>query len=162
MSSKTLKSYLIKTQQHLKDNFSDDDIPIEFWEFDDLDVIEEGFYFLAGELHVSDLEPESIAEGFLHLTYIFSWEMQCSSEGWDAFDNFSEIEINHLLMAYKFVGLETENLAIQKAFEAWQNNPDDEDAISKAYSSIDNKYSEDFDRIPYLVNYFIKNKSCFN
>jgi len=124
--------------------------------------VEEGFYFLSGELYLSDLETSKIPQDYVFLMHLFTWEQQCSSEGWDAFGNISEDDLLHIISAYKYAGLQDEALAISKAHATWQHCPDDEKAINKAYSSIPNEHSDDLDRIPYLINYFKNNRNLLH
>ena len=163
MNPDILNTYLEKTRDHLINNWkASPDLAMAFLTSDDEAIVEEGFYFLAGELNLSDIDASEIPRGYFLLTLLFCWEQSCSGEGWQAFESLEEHDVSSVIEAYKCVGLLDEAEGVTKAYQAWKSDPDDENTIGEAYAKIPNKYSEDFDRIPYLVNYLKNHEELFH
>lgn len=148
-----LTALLDKTRQHLTRVFKDE-VPACFWESDNMDAVEEGFYFLAGDLMLADIEAESVPLNFVHMMCLFMWEMESASGGWSAFNNLTAEECNRVLSAFEFVGLDDEAMAIGKARKVWELSAGNPDETRAAYESVPNNYSDESDRIPYLVQHF--------
>lgn len=149
------RNYLIKY------NDADEEISLEFWKCNDIDIVESGFYELSERLNIFDIiNIEKYPYGFFLVTLIFNWESQRSSEGLlVAFINMKNISNNffiELIKCYKYIKLEEEAKAIELAYFTFLSNPENENNINKAYKSVENEYSKDYERIPYIVEYLIK------
>jgi len=155
-------SELRATQTYLiKYNINHPNIPLDFWQYDDIDIIEDGFYELSESLPpINMIRVNHIPYGFFLASLIFSWECQRASEGLRiAFINLTNMSPNfftNLIQCYQYINLNEEATAIDLAYQTWLAHPDNESLINTNYRTVTNLYSEDYERIPYIVNFLIE------
>lgn len=139
-------------------SLNDQDFPLEFWQIHAADLREEGFYELAELLDENFSRDELMAlpQGYRVVRDLFTWESACANEGWVAFDNTPEGDMEPIFMAYRTVGLDGEADALHLAYEVWKTDPENYDAMGQAYGSIPHDYSDDMDRIPYLIQFLTR------
>ena len=133
-------------------------LPFAFWEIEDDEAFEFFITELSENIEMSDLGDHDFLElplGYGVCRYLLSFEFSCASEGWTAFANIDEQDLELVLYFYEKVGLKNEALAINAAYKAWMiavdSDEDSNNAASKAYKNVKNEYSDDDLRWAYLL-----------
>ncbi|MDE2421236.1 MAG: hypothetical protein KGO49_08685 [Gammaproteobacteria bacterium] len=132
------------------------DCKVEFWNELVGDELIDAFLELSGELKLSEIDEQSIPNGYINLAYVFDWESHCQFSGWLAIEN-NQDEMAKILSCYRNVGLSSEADALEAAVKVWFSSNQDHDAVGAAYSAIANEYSDEDKRFSYLAEYFSKN-----
>ena len=129
---------------------------VEFWNQLSGEELTDLLFELSSLLYDSDLNGEKLPLGYTYLTFIYHWESNCQFSGWYAIQNYHD-DLPVIIECYSKVGLVDEAKAINLAADKWFESDQDYDAVSEAYSAVDNKYSVDFERLEYLSQYFRDN-----
>ncbi|WP_020210275.1 hypothetical protein [Gilvimarinus chinensis] len=134
---------------------------IEFWRYLKEEDFLDSLFQLSDELMLSEIEESSLPEGYFLVAYIFNWETNCQFSDWYAIENKRD-EMEKIILCYREVGLYSEAAALTKAVKAWEVSQRDEAAVSLAYKSVSNKYSDEDVRFEYLADFFSRySDSCF-
>jgi|CXWL01.1.fsa_nt_gi hypothetical protein len=133
------------------------DVPLAFWQLDSGKAILDGFMDLAGRLKKSDIDLELLPKGYEIVALLFSWESECRSEGWGAFENTSEGDFERVCCLFGEVGLERESLSLRAQMISYQADPADIEALVSVGERMRHEYSDDLDRLEYLTQYLCDN-----
>ncbi len=130
--------------------------PLEIWKADDHRRWVDAFMEFGSLLYCSDIPEESLPPAYVHIAYLFDWEAQCQFNGWSAFENRAG-SIDRVFKSYSEIGLPAEAKALSAALKAWQDSEGSDEAVSAVYNEFRHEFSVDFDRLEYIVCYFIDN-----
>ncbi|NIB44368.1 hypothetical protein HBA55_32540 [Pseudomaricurvus alkylphenolicus] len=129
---------------------------LEFWNSLEGDELIDMMFKLSGELMMSDIDEDSIPEGYVLLAYIFYWETNCLFSGWYAIENKRD-EMDKIIRCYRKVGLNGEADALVKAVEVWFSSKQNHERVGTAYHSVPNDFEDEGARLTYLADYFARN-----
>jgi hypothetical protein len=129
-------------------------LPPEVWREPDHRRWVDAFLELGIALHDSDLDEASLPTGYVLVAWLFSWEAECQSEGWNAFA-WRERDFERIAQCYRDVGLADEAVALEHAYAEWQRSGGDPHATSAAYDQHRHALSGDLDRLEHLACHFI-------
>lgn len=117
------------------------EIPLAFWLITDDALLFDALQYLpsnvftqgglSGQGHTEE-EVEHLPEGFRILVTMFHLEDEFANEGWSGLGNLGDDGVAKVIAAYETVGLQDRAQALQRAYAAFQEDPDDERALKHA------------------------------
>jgi hypothetical protein len=117
------------------------EIPLAFWLITDDSLLFDSLQYLPSNVYVHggpsgqghrEEEVENLPEGFRILVTIFHLEDEFANEGWSGLGNLGHDGVARVTAAYETVGLKDRAKALQRAYAAFQTDPDNERALKKA------------------------------
>lgn len=133
---------------------------LQFWAIEDDEALEDFLFddLLNALLLSKALDWQQLPPAYIALMLVVEFERHCQFEGWTAVSNKGADEMQVIIQAYEWVGLQDEARALKAVLEAYVKLGDDQhesfhEILGQAYNSAENTTQDIEDRLPVILSF---------